>query len=63
MRVLTTDDLRKMLEVNKDIKYFGLYPDEMSDEEVIETFGKVLMQAFLHSNSKHYYSILDEPRF
>lgn len=62
MRVLTTDDLRKILEVNKDIKYFGLYPSEMSDEKIIEVF-KVLIQAFLHSNSKHYYSILDEPRF
>ena len=65
MRNLTTDDIRKML--GEGSMYYGKKVSELSDDEVVQCFGTILMTGYNHAYSKHYSSIyssiMDEPRY
>lgn len=64
MKQLTTDDLRNILSgLATDFKYKGQSIKDLDDAKVVEAFSFAFRLAFQHANSRHYTSIMDEPRY
>jgi len=65
MKNLTTHDLIHILRIamGDEGKWRGIYISLLDDEQVTQAFGELLKSCFQHATSKHYTSMMDEPRY